>query len=206
MQPGETITPGQTTEPSGETEQKFRYSAEPANPQPSPTPVPPTQSPAQPEAIYEQATLAEWSASEYIDHHKSIEWYAVLVLASVLLGGLLYLVTRDWISVVVVLLAAGMFGISGAKKPRTLTYRITESGVQVAGKLYPYEDIKVFSVVNEGGVSSIQLLPLRRFMPPLSIYYPPDMEEPIFNALANYLPHEENKHDPVDRLMKRLRF
>ena len=230
MQPGTTITPGQnpdeppteaaptaTNMPAAEPNQAAQGpTAAPAS-QTVPQPAQPspdllekpdpaqwqTDTPSNPE---QDKVLVEWTASEYIDHQKTSRWYAMLMIGALLLGLLLFIVTRDLVSVVVVLLAAALFGVSGAKKPRTLPYRITNQGIQIADKLYPFGDIKHFSVVSEGGISSIQLLPLKRFMPALTIYYPPEIEETIFNALADFLPHEEERKDPVDRLMKRLRF
>ncbi len=49
-------------------------------------------------------------------------------------------------------------------------------------------------------------MPLKRFMPPITLYYPPDQEDAVINALAAYLPHEDRTHDPVDRLMRKIRF
>lgn len=149
---------------------------------------------------------AEWTASEFMDHDKAADWYMALGLGAVILSGVLYFATRDFISIFVVVVATVLFGISGSRRPQTRSYQVTNVGLQVDQKMYPYSDIKSFSVIDEGSIHSIQLLPLKRYMPAMTIYYPPDQEEEIFNALANYLPYEERKHDSVDKLMKRLRF
>lgn len=210
MQPGETITPGGSPDSPNGKEQTYGFQQESPADSPVPTtPAPQTETvsnePAE-EAFNQENSYVDWTASEYIDHQKSAQWYFALALVAVIFAFLLYLVTQDWVSVVVVLIAVGLFGISGSKKPRTLEYRITNAGVRIADKLYAYEELKLFSIVTDGGMKSIQILPLKRFMPTLSIYYPPELEDSIFNTLADFLPHEELRHDPVDRLMKRLRF
>jgi hypothetical protein len=58
----------------------------------------------------------------------------------------------------------------------------------------------------EGAFSSIVLVPLKRFSPLTSIYYAPQDEERITAMLAAHLPYEERKHDPIDKLMQRIRF
>jgi hypothetical protein len=49
-------------------------------------------------------------------------------------------------------------------------------------------------------------MPLKRFMPPLSLYMDPADEEKIVDVLADYLPVEQREQDPIDKLMRRLRF
>lgn len=147
-----------------------------------------------------------WSASEFIDHQKNAGWFFGLAGATILAGAILYFLTKDIVTVVVVAIAAVLFGITAGRKPRTLNYQLDHRGVQIAEKSYPYVLFKSFSVLEEGAFSSIQLMPLKRFMPPITLYYPPETEDQIINTLGNYLPHEDRQHDAVDRLMKRIRF
>lgn len=147
-----------------------------------------------------------WTASEFIDHQKQPTWFIGLALVAV--GGSLisYVITRDIITSVAILVALGIFGFIAARPPRTLQYQLDANGVHINNKLYGYDLFKSFSVIREGAVSSIQLSPLKRLVPPLSLYYPPDQEGSITDLLASYLPHEDRTHDPIDRLMHRLRF
>ena len=47
---------------------------------------------------------------------------------------------------------------------------------------------------------------MKRFAPLTTIYYDPQIEEKIFNILADQLPLEERQPDAVDRLMAKIRF
>ena len=47
-----------------------------------------------------------WTASEYIAHDKDFGWYAGLGLVAVVLSALLYVITREYISVFVALFGA----------------------------------------------------------------------------------------------------
>lgn len=148
-----------------------------------------------------------WTASEYIAHQKSALWYLALGIASILFAVLVYFITnRDILSVVVVLLAATVLGIYAAKKPREQHYSISASGVSIGPKIYSYGLLKTFSIINEGAFSSITFLPLKRFMPAISIYYDPQDEEKIVETLSNYLPMDVQKRDVVDNFMRRIRF
>lgn len=161
---------------------------------------------SEPPKAANQPADVQWTASEFIEHQKSSSWHMGVIAGGVVLAAVLYLITRDLVSVLVVIIAAILFSIIGSRKPRTLNYQINPDGITIAGKLYPFTDIKSFSVIEEGAINSIQLIPLKRFMPSLSVYYPPEQEEAIIGSLADYIPHEDHRGDPVDKLMKRLRF
>ncbi len=147
-----------------------------------------------------------WTASEYVDHEKNRSWFLSIVGAAVLTAAITYLLTRDLISVVVILFAGILLAVSGARKPRTLSFELNDDGLQVGQKLYPYASFKSFTIIDEGAINSIQLLPARRFMPSLNVYYPPEQEDAIITSLGSILPHEERKRDAVDSLMRRIKF
>jgi hypothetical protein len=167
---------------------------------------------AEPEASTEQIEAADavepvsWTASEFIAHAKSFKWYAALFLGAVVFAALVYLVTRDYVSVGVVLGAALIFGIYAGHPPRELQYRLDGSGLTIGKKHFTYGEFRSFSVLPEGAFSSIVFMPLRRFAVPTTIYYAPDDEDKIVSLLGSYLPIEERGHDAVDRLMHRIHF
>ncbi len=222
MQPGDTITPNSkadddsadTTLPAPPTATK--------TPKPEPEPEPEQQpvaaeapSPWQysPEDQAAASRLPQasvppvsWSASEFIDNEKNPGWF--IALAGIAAGAvmLIYLITRDLVTVFVVIMAATLFGVTAKRKPRTLQYQLDHTGVNIDSKLYPYDSFKSFAMMQEGAFNSIQLMPLKRFMPPISLYYPPESEAQIIATLGSYLPHEERAHDPIERLMRRVRF
>lgn len=147
-----------------------------------------------------------WTASEYVAHHKSILWFIALglVVAGLALG--IYFVTEEIINGIVIVVIGLSFGVFGARQPKVLEYALDEKGLHISGKLYPYDRIKSFAIIDEGAISSILLMPLQRFMPPLSIYYDHDDETKIINVISSYIPHEEHEPDFVDRLMSKIRF
>jgi hypothetical protein len=147
-----------------------------------------------------------WTASEFIAHEKSRSWYLGLAVVTVVFASAIYLLTKDIISVVVIIVAALIFGITGSNKPRELQYRLDRSGLTIGAKHYIYEEYKSFSVITEGAFSSINFMPLKRFAPLISIYYHPEDEKKIMSVLSAYLPYEAPRRDAVDSLMRKIRF
>ncbi len=96
--------------------------------------------------------------------------------------------------------------VFASKQPRTLAYSLNSKGVQVGDKSYLYDQFRSFAIISEGAMSSVLLSPLKRFMPPLSLYYAPEDEEKIVTLLSLHLPHNQSQPDFVERLSSRLRF
>lgn len=147
-----------------------------------------------------------WTASEFIAHPKSVSWYGSLGLAAAAGCILVYLLTKDYISSAMIIVVAIVLAVFAARQPRTLKYKVDGHGLMIGQRLYSYLDFRSFSVIDEDAVSSIVFMPLKRFMPSLTIYYDPKDEDSILGTLSNYLPFEEREHDVVDRFMKRIRF
>lgn len=147
-----------------------------------------------------------WTASEYINHHKSSAWFAGLAVAVALAALGVFFVTKDVLSAIVIVVVGIVFGMYAGRKPRELTYIINNEGVFIGEKIYTYDRFKAFSIAQEGPMTSIVFTPMGRFMPFISIYYDPQDEEKIAETLSAYLPYEDHKRDPVDALMRKIRF
>jgi hypothetical protein len=212
--------PGQVIAPGGE------------SPQPTPTPeatvpvlpAPPAETnPVQPNEFVEptpvfEATLnnennliseengVTWEASEFIAHDKSASWFVGLAVAAVILAAVVYIASKDIVSTGVIIIAAIIFGVYGNHKPRQMTYQLSSQGIAISNKVYSYDDYKSFSIRPEGSLMSLTFMPLKRFSPPLTIYYNAPQEESIMKILTARMPYEEPRRDTVDSLMKKIRF
>jgi len=152
-------------------------------------------------------TSVSWTASEFIAHVKNTNWYVRLGISTVIVAGLAFLVTRgDKVTTGMFVIVGIVFGVVASRQPRELPYVVDGQGVQIGPKQYPYSDFRSFSIVQEGVIESIWLMPLKRFMPILTVYFEPKDGHKIVDILAQNLPMENRQMDPVDRLMHRLRF
>lgn len=147
-----------------------------------------------------------WTASEFVAHEKSSGWYLGLTAIAAVVACFVFLITRDIISTVVVLVGAAAFGILGSRKPRQQQYILDVGGLTIGQKRYDFGQFRSFSVVPEGAFSSIVFMPLKRFAQLTTIYYAPEDEDKIVDIISQSLPFEERPADAVDSLMKRVRF
>ena len=148
----------------------------------------------------------EWTASEFIAHSKGTSWYlAFIAIAAVIVVGV-YFVTRDIISTIVVAVFGVIFGVVAARPPRIMNYRLTNAGVNIGQRYYPFNEFRAFSVIDEGAFSSIVFWPMQRFKPSIGLYYAPADEDKIVDVIATQLPLELHQLDAIERFMRRIRF
>lgn len=147
-----------------------------------------------------------WTASEFVAHHKSASWYGLFIVAVTAVVIVMYLITKDWISVIGIAAMAVIFGIAAGRKPRTLNYHLDMNGMTIGPKFYPYSEFKFFSVIEEGAFSSLAFTPMKRFIPPLSVYYDPKDEEAIIEVVSRHLPLQEGNNDAIDKFARHIRF
>ncbi len=204
FKPGDTIQPGDATTPA---QTPATASAEPT-PLQAQQPVADTSTPAESGPVPDAQTGAQitWTASEFIDHAKSADWYLALAVVAVVMAAGIYLLFRDLITSIVILVAAVAFGSYGRRQPRQLEYALDMQGLSIAGKFFPYNLFRSFAVIDEDHFASIALLPLKRFGFLTTVYFDPSDEDAIIDIISQHLPLEPRNSDLMDRFLKRIRF
>ncbi len=147
-----------------------------------------------------------WEAAEFIEQDHGPSWYSALVVATLLLAAIVYLLAKDIFATVIIVVVGAIVWVFASQKPGVAKYEVSSSGISVNGKLYGFGNYKSFTAVHEGDLSSVNLFPLKRLMPPLSAYFDPKDEQKIVEAIGDYLPYENRQLDSIDRLTRRLRL
>lgn len=147
-----------------------------------------------------------WSASEFIQHDKGLTWYGLLAVAVAIIATGIYFLTHDKISTAVIVIVGFILGFYGARKPRLLNYQIDPTGLTIQAKNFNYESFKSFAVVEDSVLPGVVLMPLKRFMPSLSVFLDPASKEEVIKILSERLPQDTHHRDFVDRFMQRIRF
>lgn len=147
-----------------------------------------------------------WTASEYIEHSRGAGWYLLLIVGTGAVAGLIYLITKDYFATGVIVALGLIVAIFSTHKPRQIEYELSATGLRRGDRSYPLSLFKTYAIIREGPLSSVNLVPVKRFMPPLTIYFEPSQEAKIIGILGEHLPMQEGGLDPVERLSRRLRL
>jgi hypothetical protein len=61
-------------------------------------------------------------------------------------------------------------------------------------------------VTREGAFASVELFPLKRFLPLTTIYFSPQDEDAVIDTLSEHVPFEERHRALIDRFIRHIRF
>lgn len=150
--------------------------------------------------------LVQWRASEFIHYQKSVSWFLPLAGVAIVLAVLTYFIGGGIIGAVMVVTGAIAFGVTAKQEPETLEYALFPQSIAVGTKEFSYDDFKTFSVSQSGGLFHVVLNPIKRFLPPVTIYFPKEDGAQIFDILADHLPSVEERSDPIENFMEKIRF
>lgn len=147
-----------------------------------------------------------WQAMEYIQREKSPVWFIVFGIVFVaLMIVAIFVIKSITFDVLVPIMAASLL-MYVYRPPRMLDYTLSGKGLFVNDHLYPFVDFKSFGVIKDDDQFSILLVPVKRFKPGVSIYFPEEVGEALVDMLGARLPMQELKLDAVDRLIRKLRI
>jgi len=198
-----------TTVPSPE-EQHFFHTdganGDAGNHSPAASPLPPPDSPQPSPHMPHDGQEVTWTAPEFVAHEKGASWYLMFGVAAVVLIALVALITRSIYSSVIAVIICVIFGIGAGRKPRDMNYAVDGHGVGAGRSFHPYSDFRAFSMTTEGNLINVTLIPLKRFMPPMTLYMDPANQNPVVDVILRHLPLEDHQADPIERLMSRIRF
>ncbi len=148
--------------------------------------------------------LFEWTGTEYEFAEKSTDWYWALgiialagIVASVLFG--------NFLLALVILSAAVAVALQAMKRSRTHHFMITELGLQIDDRLYPYDTMLHFSVLeylDEKLPPALSIKTRSLLSPHLLIPLSGVDAEAVYEYLSNHLDEGNHEVSVVDRLVE----
>jgi hypothetical protein len=158
-------------------------------------------------ALPEQHPEVSWTAIEFVAHHKSPLWYLALIIATLALASFVLFLSHDKVSTVLIIIIGVIAGYAAGRKPRSLQYLLDAKGITVNRAFRAYGEFKSFAIVQEGELSSIIFMPLKRFTLPLSLSVGSADIDNVITKLSDYLPNDQTHgHDAFDKFAQRVRF
>jgi hypothetical protein len=163
---------------------------------------------ASPEEVPTPASAepVRWQATEYIHHDKSALWFVIFGIIVVVIMAIAIIFIRSITFDILVPVMAASLLVYAYRPPRLIDYTLSRQGLHINDRLYPFSEFKGFGVVRDGGEYSIMLLPVKRFKPGVSVYFPEEAGEAIVDMLGVRLPMQELHLDIVDQIIRKLRL
>ncbi|MEP6710456.1 MAG: hypothetical protein ABJA64_01940 [Candidatus Saccharibacteria bacterium] len=147
----------------------------------------------------------QWQAAEYLQQKKNPMWFVVFgLIVVILIAGAIFL--QAWTFVVLIPVMAVALFLYAHRPPQQIDYVLSEKGLYINHVLHPFAEFKGFGVIHDGHEYSVVLIPVRRFRPGVTIYFPEASGEAIVDLLGVRLPMQELHLDAVDRVVRALRI
>lgn len=120
------------------------------------------------------AYLLEWSAPEHPHTEKSRDWYWALGVITISTA-LISLLLSNVLFALLIVLAGFTIGMSAARAPKEVLFRLTEDGLVIDGDLYPFESMRGYAIDEE---RNVLLIDTPRVMTPDIVVPIPDSAIP----------------------------
>lgn len=139
--------------------------------------------------------LFAWQTREYQQHDRGTRWYIVVItlgLGLVVYGAL----SNNFLFSLIIILAAIILFMQSREEPHDIPLYITDLGVAVASRFYPYGELGDFYIIYEPGIAKtlyIETAALWRpkLRLPLEDQNPLDIREVLLDVLDEDLEKEQ---------------
>lgn len=151
-------------------------------------------------------SAVEWEAAEFEPNEKGSDWYWALGIVAIA-GAVAAIVLGNTLFGVVILLGASTMLLFAGREPNVVHFGITQRGVRIGNKLYPYSTLKAY-YIDEEHAHGPQLLveSERMFMPILVLPIPEEHLDDIDDILATRLPEEHLEEPLAEKILEFFGF
>lgn len=149
--------------------------------------------------------IISWQIPEYRRYERGKTWYLVAGLILLFLVGYAVL-TQNFLFALMVILFAVIVFLSHVRAPQMLDLVITNAGVLVNRRFYPYTDLGSYWIISQPPFTNNLYFDFQRSgRQPLSIALDGQNPEEVREALANFLVEDgEKKEEPLADLLWRM--
>ena len=146
-----------------------------------------------------------WQDIEYIQHDKTPLWYiGFLLVVVVLIAAAVLLQAWTFIPLIIVMAVALM--IYTHRPARLLSYTWSSKGLTINDQLHPTGEFRSFGVTRDETHNALVFIPVKRFRPGLTVYFPSEIGEELVDAVGAYLPIQDVHPDAFDKIIRKLRI
>lgn len=147
----------------------------------------------------------EWSAPEYMEKEHSQDWFWALGVI-VVCGSIASMIYRDYFFAGLLVLGGILLGFFAIKKPEMVEYELSNRGLRIDKRVFPYDSLKSF-YVRLHPEPTLLIHSQRFFMPVIAIPLGEEFAEEVREVmLAHNVPEEKLTEHSTEKIMDSLGF
>ncbi len=140
---------------------------------------------------HHKATSITWQGPESLSKRKTAKWY--LTIGLIFFAAIaFFLYIHAWFATVVVVVAFWLFLNYAEQRPRTITYKLDETGITIDEHTVHFSDIRSFDVEFVAGVPLIVAETTYTFAMPVMVVVKGVDFEKVFNFLVERIPLKQD--------------
>lgn len=147
-----------------------------------------------------------WEAYEHHHEKKQSDWFWILGILTIA-SGVASILLGNTLLGVLIFVGGAVVALLAVRDPAIVSYAVTQRGIRIDDKLYPYTTLESF-YIDEDGLFGPQLLikSEKMFMPLLILPLPEDMQDEIENIIASRLPEEHIEEPFAHKILEFFQF
>jgi len=148
--------------------------------------------------------LEEWNAINSYARVRTKNWYAIFILVA---GALTTyaIVVSDWLFLIFIAISAGFIYLKGHIQPKMFHYGITQQGIVVNNRLYPYSNLESFWIHQPfHGYNELVAIGKKTSMTELRVPLGNKDPEAIHDIVVQHLPMEEDPEESLADILHRV--
>lgn len=150
----------------------------------------------------------KWQAPEFEYRHKTVSWYWISIIVSVIILGVAVW-QKNFLFAFFIVVAEILVLAWANREPQLIDFALSDKGLAIgAQKFYAFAEMESFSVDDFGGTEwpSIFFQFHKRLKPALKIRIPKDRLAEAQKALKSSLTQTEHEHSMLDTLEEFIGF
>lgn len=154
----------------------------------------------------EEHTILSWKAPEFHFHRKG-QWWFLIQAGLTLALTVLFLLTRQFLVAIIVVLGAAIIYQLAHQEPEVLPVIFSPRGLKYKGRTWEFADLKTFWIIEAGTNYRLHLQSVKRLSTSIAIPLPKDDVAKVRDFLGHYLPETlDAEEDLADRVNRYLRI
>ena len=146
-----------------------------------------------------------WRASEYPFKRKGSEWYSSVIIIALSVAIAIFMLGNLTLSILIVVATFALL-LLASRPPQKITVALTQKGVVIGSRRYPYRNIESF-YVNEATDPARLYLKSKKFFSPLIVIEIVGVEnEAVHTYLYQHLDEEELYESVFQKAMEYMGF
>jgi len=145
-----------------------------------------------------------WQAPEYIQHHRGKRWYIAALIIVILIAAVSIITDNLTLALAILAFAGVYYYLQTHHPPKNIEIRLTEMGIYVGDRFFPYSNIKSFWIIYHDGVKTLNLRITRHYHSDIIIQF--DGQDPVAvrQYLVGQIPEWEGKEESLSDIFIRL--